>query len=146
MRYLHNRALHGWGIAEGFDVRIVGPRQIEIGPGVAIDREGREIVLEQSLLIEIGAPELTGDDTSCFVTASWEQVPDEQIPDERGAFDHGRWLEEPVVGVAAEAPPDPGRELFLARLMTHGGDICEVDASARRPLAKDRDGRPSEEG
>lgn len=48
MRWLHNRSLHQPGIGNGFAVSgKKGERDVKIGPGYAIDRDGREIVLLQ---------------------------------------------------------------------------------------------------
>jgi len=46
MRWLHNKSLHQPGIGNGFAVvGKKGDREVTIGPGYAIDREGHEIVL-----------------------------------------------------------------------------------------------------
>jgi hypothetical protein len=46
MRWLHNESLHQPGIGNGFAVSgEKGDRQVTIGPGYAIDAQGREIVL-----------------------------------------------------------------------------------------------------
>ncbi len=46
MRYLHNRALHTWGIVEGLVVNsVAGTSKVTVAPGIAIDRLGRELVL-----------------------------------------------------------------------------------------------------
>jgi hypothetical protein len=48
MRWLHNRSLHQPGIGNGLAVSgKKGDREVRIGPGYAIDRDGREIVLLQ---------------------------------------------------------------------------------------------------
>src|SRR5262245_35464881 len=48
MRWLHNRSLHQPGIGNGFAVTgKKGAREVTIGPGYAIDAEGREIVRTQ---------------------------------------------------------------------------------------------------
>lgn len=48
MRWLHNRSLHQPGIGNGLAVSgKKGDREVKIGPGYAIDRDGREIVLLQ---------------------------------------------------------------------------------------------------
>src|SRR5262245_34441019 len=45
MRWLHNKSLHQPGIGNGFAVSgKKGDREVTIGPGYAIDRDGREIV------------------------------------------------------------------------------------------------------
>lgn len=41
----HNRFAHGWGIVSGLDLRLDGPDAVEIGPGMAIDCAGNEIVV-----------------------------------------------------------------------------------------------------
>jgi hypothetical protein len=49
MRWLHNQSLHQPGIGNGFAVSgKKGDREVTIGPGYALDAEGREIVLTQS--------------------------------------------------------------------------------------------------
>lgn len=50
LRWLHNRSLHNWGIGLGFAVSgAKGDRQVQIGPGYAIDCQGREIILTESI-------------------------------------------------------------------------------------------------
>lgn len=49
MRWLHNLSLHQPGIGSGFAVAgKKGAREVQIGPGYAIDAQGREIVLTQA--------------------------------------------------------------------------------------------------
>jgi hypothetical protein len=50
LRWLHNRSLHNWGIGLGFAITgAKGDRQVTISPGYAIDNQGREIILTQTL-------------------------------------------------------------------------------------------------
>jgi hypothetical protein len=50
MRWLHNKSLHQPGIGNGLAVSgKKGDREVTIGPGYAIDAEGHEIVLTQSV-------------------------------------------------------------------------------------------------
>jgi hypothetical protein len=50
LRWLHNRSLHNWGIGLGFAVSgNSGDRQVQVGPGYAIDCRGREILLTEPL-------------------------------------------------------------------------------------------------
>ena len=61
MRWLHNRSLHQPGIGNGFAVSgKKGDREVTIGPGYAIDAEGREIVLTQDQIEPI--PPVAGED------------------------------------------------------------------------------------
>jgi hypothetical protein len=49
-RWLHNRSLHNWGIALGFAVQgAKGDRQVTISPGYALDCQGREIILTETI-------------------------------------------------------------------------------------------------
>lgn len=49
MRWLHNKSLHQPGIGNGFAVSgKKGDREVQIGPGYAIDALGREIVLTET--------------------------------------------------------------------------------------------------
>src|SRR5205814_6790670 len=46
LRWLHNRALHNWGIGVGFDVQgNRGDTAVTVQPGFAIDAIGREVIL-----------------------------------------------------------------------------------------------------
>ncbi|MEM9218137.1 MAG: hypothetical protein AAGD25_27820 [Cyanobacteria bacterium P01_F01_bin.150] len=45
MRYRHNRGLHFWGVVEGLEVKKEGNREISISPGMAIDKDGHELIL-----------------------------------------------------------------------------------------------------
>ncbi len=46
LRRLHHRMLHGWGIAAGLAVTgRRGQAEVTVGPGYALDAEGRELVL-----------------------------------------------------------------------------------------------------
>jgi hypothetical protein len=46
----HNRALHGWGVVEGLEVSLdEDTGTLVISPGVAIDRNGEELIVECAL-------------------------------------------------------------------------------------------------
>ena len=56
MRHLHNKVLHGPGIASGFEVNAFnGPSSpsVAISPGFAIDQEGHEIILHAPIKLPI---------------------------------------------------------------------------------------------
>ena len=55
MRRRHNRIFHDWGVAEGLEVQKTEERSITINPGTAVDREGREIVLLNSVIRDLGS-------------------------------------------------------------------------------------------
>ena len=48
----HLQTLHGWGVANGLDVAVASDgKSVTVGPGVAIDALGHEIVLEEPATI-----------------------------------------------------------------------------------------------
>jgi hypothetical protein len=55
LRRLHNRALHGWGVVLGLAVTGVrGARSVQVSPGLALDRSGRELLLPAA--VEVAVP------------------------------------------------------------------------------------------
>jgi hypothetical protein len=58
VRWAHNRALHSaYGVVAGMDVAITtsdsGARTARVGPGLAYDRSGRELILREHRRIEV---------------------------------------------------------------------------------------------
>jgi hypothetical protein len=102
LRWLHNKSLHQPGIGNGFAVTgKKGDREVTIGPGYAIDREGHEIVLIRDH-VETVPPVASEDDGTPVLfdlTVSYldeeleEQELREGICNQRGAV---RLREEPV--------------------------------------------------
>ena len=75
MRWLHNRALHGWGIAAGLHVRgAKGDREVTVAPGYALDCEGNDIVLTHAATLQVppvaGSP--NGGPAHFHLTASYQ--------------------------------------------------------------------------
>jgi hypothetical protein len=102
LRWLHNKSLHQPGIGNGFAVTgKKGDREVTIGPGYAIDREGHEIVLirDQVETVPPVASESDGTPVLFDLTVSYldeeleEQELREGICNQRGAV---RLREEPV--------------------------------------------------
>ena len=91
---LHNRLLHGWGIAEGLEV-VRHPnedccdRWVRIEPGVAVDRLGREIVLAEPAAVEV-VPAKAADEGPFVLFIAY-----------------GEEAVEPVPALYAEGIPDP---------------------------------------
>lgn len=53
-RYRHVLNLHGFGAARGLEVARAGDTTISVSTGFAVDRKGREIVLEKPETLEVG--------------------------------------------------------------------------------------------
>ncbi len=59
LRWLHNRSLHGWGVASGFTVTArKGDGELTVGAGYALDCAGHDILLARA--VTLGVPPLAG--------------------------------------------------------------------------------------
>jgi hypothetical protein len=115
----HNRALHGWGVASGFDV-VAAPSAtpaVTVAPGYALDPCGREV--------RLGDPVTLGVSTA------------------NGAVVAARAVEAEVYAgvvrddVEVALVSDPGPEwVVLASVEVVGAEVV-VDPRVRRPLALD---------
>jgi hypothetical protein len=133
MRYLHNR-LSGYGIASGLTVSPVGKSSVLVSPGVAIDIQGREIVLAEEVHLDLST--MPDDLAVGDVNLRWDQVPDEYIvafPLEDPAEAFTRWLERPGVSLDPTEHADEG-VLTLARVSRRGSQAVSIDLSVRREL------------
>jgi hypothetical protein len=76
LRWLHNRSLHGWGIAFGFSVSgDRGDRVVHVEPGYALDCLGRDLILGEPLSIPIPAVAGASDGSAArfYLTASYAE-------------------------------------------------------------------------
>jgi hypothetical protein len=65
LRWLHNRSLHQPGIGSGFPViGEKGDREVVVGPGYALDADGKELVLTSEVRLPIPAVAAERDGTS----------------------------------------------------------------------------------
>ena len=48
----HNTTLHSWGVVDGLTVSLDG-RRVTVAPGVAVDRLGREIALDETTTLDV---------------------------------------------------------------------------------------------
>jgi hypothetical protein len=74
MHWLHNRSLHGWGVAGGLGVAgAAGERVVQVGPGYALDALGRDLLLfePQTLPVPAVAGASTGGAATYYLTASY---------------------------------------------------------------------------
>ena len=104
MRWLHNRSLHGWGIAIGFAVTgNKGDRVVTIRPGYAIDCLGHDLVLSrpQSMQIPPLSGAATGGPARYYLTASYiadaDLAPDETRDGTCGTDGAVRRMEQPLL-------------------------------------------------
>lgn len=126
MRRRHNENLHTWGIADGLELQYtIGSSQIEIAEGMAIDSEGREIVL-----VEKANKDLSGFvNKTVYVTIAYkDELVDEK--DETGVKGFTRIQEIPNINVS-ENPPSADQlslQLILGRVTVNSeGKITATD-------------------
>lgn len=123
MRQLHNRSLHQAGIGSGFAVSGQrGDREVVIGPGYAIDSEGREIVHTRTRREPI--PPVQGNDDGSpaefYLTVSYPSDLELEAVETRAGIcvkpGAVRLSEEPIFcWVRADGPVDPKIAAAMAR-------------------------------
>ena len=128
MRRRHNRFMHGWGIAEGLRVERNGERELTISPGMALDSEGREIVLVHPTTLVVEAPHGTG---HVYAVLNYdEEKAGEQ--NSRGVTGFTRTKELAVASIVQHHPEPDGNVIALARIhLDDAGRISSIDYSVR---------------
>ncbi|MGA7411918.1 MAG: hypothetical protein WBW33_15680 [Bryobacteraceae bacterium] len=130
MRRLHNRVFLRWGVAEGLMVEKKADREVIVRPGIAIDRDGREIVLETEVSRDIAT---SGSGTHAFVTIAYHESHHDDDRQIGGGVDgYRRTTEAPEVHARRQPPPEEGTLVILARIHLDGsGNIREIDSWGR---------------
>ncbi len=128
---LHNRLLHGWGVVDGLDARSSGG-QIIVGPGLALDPYGDEIILIHETTI-LPAPGSTGCAARFVIVRFSETLTDPVIVGDHTEFQrvaHGATIE-----LVDAAPRGRDGAVAIARLLWRTAH-WRVDARYRRRRAK----------
>ncbi|NOR17005.1 hypothetical protein GQ543_04765 [candidate division WOR-3 bacterium] len=157
----HNRNLHTWGIAKGFDVEKIGSKNVTISRGMAIDSLGRQIILDQLKEIDLSA----STSPTLYLTISYNEQ-EIDFKEEEGEKGNTRIIEEPVIEYNPNEPDEPSMKIILARLIfdrekdvldsidvvdrkhvkTIGGDIESNSIVFSLPADVDTDKFPSMKG
>ncbi|QEH31873.1 hypothetical protein OJF2_03400 [Aquisphaera giovannonii] len=109
----HNLLFHGPGVVSGLEVEVEGD-SARVGPGVAVDANGEELVVPSLEIVPI--PHLA---EAMFVTLRFVEKPAEPMPGaggDGGPAEFAFTEESAVVGVVAEG----GDGVVLARLVREG--------------------------
>ncbi len=130
MRRLHNRSLHTWGITGGsLKVSFAqGATAVKIAAGIAIDSQGREIVLIEDRTVELAG--FTPGSQVFIVISYGERRTD--ASNETGAEGDTRWTEEPQLRAMPSRPSDVATDIILARVNRTGTTVTSVDETDRR--------------
>jgi len=130
MRRRHNRLLHTWGIAgSGLKVTFAqGATAVSVSPGMAVDSQGREIVLTEDKTVELSG---LAAGAAAFITISYGEKQTDAT-NETGAEGNTRWTEAPQLQAAPATPGDPGTNILLAKVTRNGLLVNGVDEAGRR--------------
>ena len=114
-RRLHNRMLHGFGVVTGLGVSIADaqPDAVMVSPGIALDRLGNEILVEESDCIKIDV-----DQSPCFLAIRYKETPTDTVPTSDG-IEFSRVLEGFELAIVTDNPgaDENSPLLTLARLV-----------------------------
>jgi len=135
MRRRHNRLFHSWGVAEGLDVQKKDDRSIIINPGTAIDNEGKEIVLESSVVRDLST---FNRNSETYVTIGYHESWDEEDHQTTGGVEgYSRVTEVPEILERRHQPRNDVSVVTLARVQLNElGHVHYIDmGSSVRKLA-----------
>lgn len=130
MRRLHNQVLHIWGVAQGLTLALAGTA-VTVAPGVAIDSQGREMVINTSTNLDLtNMPVST---TQYVIIAYAEQTSDHTT--EAGADGDTRWTEQPTISMATAVPADTSLSLLLGQITRAQDGSFSVSTPNRQKAA-----------
>ncbi len=116
-RQQHNRHVHGWGIVHGLMIRQIDEKIVEVGPGHAIDQNGRELVLEKNEHLNLS--DFTSDRAEVYLYYE-EGV--------EGEFQN-RVECNAVLAVTSISDELPAEKVLLGLVRLVGGEVGEIDIS-----------------
>ena len=119
MRRRLNRLLHTFGIADGLEVVKSANKTVTVRPGVALDRDGQEMIIEANQAVNLNDAARFSAGATVFITIAYQ----EQESDPTTAADvsgNTRVTEQPVIQAVTTAPPNDGTVIPLARFTLDG--------------------------
>lgn len=138
-RRRHNRVQHTSGVVDGLEVKQFSATQVQILPGTAIDKDGREIVVADAVTYTLTT---AGNDLDVFLTVSYQETFDPADHYTQAGLDKfTRTTEHPRFQDGTAAPPTDGSVIALAKIHLNPTGAIEssasIDASVR-PLGGPR--------
>lgn len=134
MRRLHNRSIHGWGVIEGLAVHKKNEKEITIDPGIALDGQGREIVLTNQVTRNLSSFE---PNSYTYITLSYDETLDDSDRYSSGGVEgYTRTTETPLVSERRHEPAKDGSVLILGRVrINENGNVSdEIETHMRNHL------------
>jgi hypothetical protein len=137
MRRIHNQRLHSWGVVDGLDFKIEG-NAIRVSPGFAIDKDGREILLQNETVVPVPNRPFR----YVYVTAEYKDPEDLADKYSSNGNEFTRVTEKPdikVVFTETEDVPKVGTAVVLGRIAQGGQDldrsVCQYAGAVLNPNA-----------
>lgn len=135
MRRRHNQRLHSWGIVYGLEVSGTG-KQASVTPGMAIDKDGQEIVLPDDPPPKPIDLSTFGGNANVYVTVAYQEVSDPADRYTAGGVDNfSRTTERATIAASLTVPPNDGSTIAIALLkLDKDGNIGSqsIDLSVRK--------------
>jgi hypothetical protein len=130
-RRRNNRVSRTSGVADGLAVTRISSHQVQVAPGMAIDKDGREIVLDAPVTYTVASQASGG---SVYLTIAYQDVSDpaDESHDQPGKFT--RITERPLVQESVAVPPADGSVITLARIP---GQAARVLRGGRTQLERE---------
>jgi hypothetical protein len=139
MRRRLNRLLYSPGIVEGLAVQKTAAKVVTVQPGVAIDRSGQEIIVEENRVIDLSNAALFPANATVFITAAYQELETEPST-ATGAPGNTRFTELPLVQAVTTPPPTDGSVIRLASFRLDAaanvpGNVADLlDGGVRLPV------------
>src|SRR5262249_43518170 len=117
---------HTWGIAGGLEISAAELGFIEVSPGFALDADGRELILLDTVSIDLRG--FLG--SRAYVTIRYAEERAAPLSDKAGTH-YQRTAVAPLLSPLTSAPDDPSRELLLGAVdLSVFREVVSID----RPL------------
>ncbi len=109
----HNKNLHSWGIASGLDIKYEkGKKYVTLEKGMAVDRKGRQIFLDDPAEIDVSKTS----ETIIFLTIFLKETKTD--PAKEGDLrENTRICEEPDLKLNNSMPDENSNEIFLGKVI-----------------------------
>ncbi|MFI1379219.1 hypothetical protein [Embleya sp. NPDC020886] len=141
-RWLHNRVLHGWGVALGLEATGArGAKRVAIGAGYALDAFGRDLILSDGAELDVPAVAAgpDGGDVVFCLTLRWTEDDEADVRTRAGAcgvVGAVRFADGPTAAWRTPAELREGLDVLLATVTVRGCALtAPPDPAGRRVLA-----------
>ena len=136
MRRRHNRLLHSWGVADGgFQVTKVNDKTIAVSAGTAIDKDGREIVLLDTVPLDLSK---FAANKLVYVTARYEDKEWDEADKDAATGHYTRRPEKAKIEPNPTPPATDGSVIPLAEVKLDGNGNIESPINSVRKTAGSR--------